>query len=144
MVPGHALHRKHALHHKLFFGPAQKLFLAIHYIKWIIRPYAKGVLGHTLWGCLERRLTRHTLPNLWRSKRPPHLRRKKCSAPWRVRRHSKQPLYKMDHYQAMHNSSWAYIRTSNLTNPKIYHPKIHRCCSTLMCSFSPCWLTASS
>jgi hypothetical protein len=42
-------------------------------------------------GCLERRLTRHTLPNLWRSKRPPHLRRKKCGAPWRVRRHSKQP-----------------------------------------------------
>jgi hypothetical protein len=43
-------------------------------------------------GCLEWRLTRHSVPNLWRSKRSPHLWRKKCGAPWRVRRHSKQPL----------------------------------------------------
>jgi hypothetical protein len=44
-------------------------------------------------GCLEWRLTRHSVPNLWRSKRSPHLWRKKCGAPWRVRRHSKQPLH---------------------------------------------------
>jgi hypothetical protein len=41
--------------------------------------------AHETKGCLECRLTRHSVPNLWRSKWTPHLRWKKCGAPWRVR-----------------------------------------------------------